>query len=89
MKSMKHQPVLTAAVAVALLAAVSASPADAKRKPKTHDVERSQAAEVDCTPRNGWGGYYGNPWCRTGPSEASNRRSYGYPAWVPKKYREW
>lgn len=80
-------PVVGAVLALAVVAA----PADAKRKQRQDAPHqpRIQAHEVDCTPRNGWGGYYGNPWCRTGPSEAGNRRQHGYPAWVPKKYRDW
>ena len=87
--SMIIQPALAIAAAAVMLTVLSAGPADAKRKARLQHSERAEAVEVDCTPRNGWGGYYGNPWCRTGPSEAGNRRTYGYPAWVPKKYREW
>ena len=57
--------VLLTAVAIALVAALSA-PGDASaagRKPH----KRPPAAEArDCTPFNGPFGYYGNPWCDGG-----------------------
>lgn len=71
-------------ITAAVLASATAAMAAANRKPV-----RAVVVKRDCTPFNGRYGYYGNPWCQTGPSEAANRRQYGYPAWVSKKYREW
>ncbi len=40
-------------------------PAGADAKSKLRNVDRAYAVR-DCTPINGFYGYYGNPWCDTG-----------------------
>jgi hypothetical protein len=58
--------VVALAIALVLASAVSASAApQGKYKHKTKHWQAPRA-DRDCTPINGFYGYYGNPWCDTG-----------------------
>lgn len=58
--------VVALAIVLVLASAVSASAApQGKYKHKTKHWQAPRA-DRDCTPMNGFYGYYGNPWCDTG-----------------------
>jgi hypothetical protein len=57
-------------VAFVLASAVSASAAPSRKHKATH--WQLPRVEGDCTPINGFYGYYGNPWCDTGSSRPAD-----------------
>lgn len=62
--------VIALAIAFVLATAFSVSAAPRSK----HKTQHWQAprAERDCTPINGFYGYYGNPWCDTGSSRPAD-----------------
>lgn len=82
-RQMRLRTLAIFAVFAALMSGLGISIASAHRLSK-HRVERSYVprAERDCTPINGFYGYYGNPWCDTGsyrpPDIEFRERQYFY-----------
>lgn len=65
--------VLVLASAALLLAATGALAAHQGRHgPKLKRIPQLSHATRDCTPINGFYGYYGNPWCDTGSYRPSD-----------------
>lgn len=62
--------VVALAIAFVLATAIGVSAAPRSK----HKTQHWQAprAERDCTPINGFYGYYGNPWCDTGSSRPAD-----------------
>ncbi|HVZ03280.1 hypothetical protein [Hyphomicrobium sp.] len=60
--------IVALAVFVVSLPAMAGSPAHAHKYKRKHTHRHLPRVERDCTPINGFYGYYGNPWCDTGSS---------------------